>query len=224
MKLAYLTLTILTLVSCSIFKHNKTTETMWINGYQKDCIGVGPQKCFLVQHGDTLTEDWKNFYDRVEGFDFEPGYIYELEVNKTILPPNEVPADASNIRYTLVKIKSKERDPKFILHDIYVVTNINGYGELKDLSKAPTFEINLTDARIGGKDGCNTYGASIEKLTNTDIQFGVAFATKMYCTPMDIADAFQKALPQVQHYQRKGMFLYLMDKNRKVVLTLKKVD
>lgn len=225
MKLLQFVLAILILSSCSMFKHQSKTQTMWVNSSQTDCVGVGPQKCLLVQHGDSLTDVWQNFYDGIEGFDYEPGYIYQLEVKKTLLDPSEVPADASTIKYTLVNELSKTLDPKLQIHDIYVITNISGYGEIKDLSIAPTMEINTTKNQVFGKDACNNYSASINLLTDTDITFGMAMATKMYCEEtMPIADAFHKAFNQVKHYQYKEGFLYLMNDERKVILTLKKVD
>ncbi|SFT85879.1 META domain-containing protein [Lishizhenia tianjinensis] len=225
MKLLQIVLTLSLLTSCGLFKSKADTQTMWVNSFKTDCTGVGPQQCLLIQHGDSLGNNWSNFYDQIEGFTYEPGYIYELEVKKTVLDPANVPADASTIKYSLVKEISKTMDVRLQIHDIYVITNISGYGELKDLSLAPTMEINVTQNRISGKDACNTYGAQIENLNATDISFGMAMATKMYCQEtMPIADAFHKVLGQVKHYQRKEGFLYLMNEERKVILTLKKVD
>lgn len=68
-----------------------------------DCTGVAPQKCLLVKKGDA--SEWEFFYSPIEGFNYEEGYEYVLEVRED--PVENVPADASSIKYTLVKEVSK---------------------------------------------------------------------------------------------------------------------
>jgi len=68
-----------------------------------DCIGVAPQKCLLVKKGSDA--DWEFFYSHIEGFNYEPGYEYTLEVKEDKV--ENVPADGSSIRYVLVKEISK---------------------------------------------------------------------------------------------------------------------
>lgn len=68
-----------------------------------DCTGVGPQKCLLIKKA--ASDDWQYFYSNIEGFNHQNGYEYVLEVKEDILP--NVPADASAIKYTLIKEVSK---------------------------------------------------------------------------------------------------------------------
>lgn len=68
-----------------------------------DCTGVAPMKCLQVK--ETQSGNWTNFYSNIEGFTYEPGYEYVLKV-KTEKIQNP-PADASSIKYTLVKQVSK---------------------------------------------------------------------------------------------------------------------
>lgn len=68
-----------------------------------DCEGVIPQKCLLVKMGDQ--KEWENFYDNIEGFVYEEGYEYVIEVvEEKIKNP---PADGSSIKYKMVKQISK---------------------------------------------------------------------------------------------------------------------
>lgn len=68
-----------------------------------DCVGVAPQKCLLVKKGaDT---NWTFFYSQIEGFNYEEGYEYVLEVKEEKV--ENVPADASSLKYILVKEVSK---------------------------------------------------------------------------------------------------------------------
>ena len=89
-------------ISCS----GKTdTVKMTIASERADCVGVGPQKCLLVKEKDD--PNWTFLYNDIEGFTYEPGYEYEIEVRKE---QRENPAqDQSSLRYILVKEISKER-------------------------------------------------------------------------------------------------------------------
>ncbi len=82
---------------------------MRVNSYTVDCVGEIEGTCLLVQEGDMIgTENWENFYfyDSIDGFTYEPGFVYGLEVKKTEV--ENPPADGSSIRYELVRIVSKE--------------------------------------------------------------------------------------------------------------------
>ncbi len=79
------------------------TQTLYVNSELVDCEGAGPQKCMQVRRAPD--EDWELFYDQIEGFTFEPGFTYELQVRVT--PAQHVPADASSLRYTLVEVIDK---------------------------------------------------------------------------------------------------------------------
>lgn len=90
----------LLLLSCA---SNKGAVKMIVASQQGDCVGVAPQKCLLVKTGaDT---NWTFFYNQIEGFQYEPGYEYVLEVKEEKV--KNVPADASSLRYILVKEVSK---------------------------------------------------------------------------------------------------------------------
>ncbi|WP_255901712.1 DUF4377 domain-containing protein [Paradesertivirga mongoliensis] len=83
---------------------------MRVNYHTVTCTGVGPGTCLLVQTGEKLNSDqWEYFYfdNSIQGFDYEPGYIYTLSVDmEKITNP---PADASDTKYTLIKILAKEK-------------------------------------------------------------------------------------------------------------------
>ncbi|MGL5785691.1 MAG: DUF4377 domain-containing protein [Bacteroidales bacterium] len=90
---------------------NENQERIEVNSQLIDCMGVAPMKCMQVKYLDRTGEDkdtWSTMYGGIEGFDFEPGYVYVLEVEKEELDPKSVPADASTIHYKLVKVISKE--------------------------------------------------------------------------------------------------------------------
>lgn len=91
--------------------HLKPGERIyWVNSRKVDCIGVGPMKCLQVQKGQNRDSgDWEFFYDQIDGFDFEEGYLYKLIVKEEERSASETPADASSINYKLVKLLEKNR-------------------------------------------------------------------------------------------------------------------
>lgn len=77
--------------------------TLFVGPEKVDCVGVAPQKCLQIRYSPD--EDYQLFYSPIEGFEHEPGYDYELLVQKT--PIENPPADASSIQWTLVEIVSQ---------------------------------------------------------------------------------------------------------------------
>ncbi len=80
-------------------------KTFIVGPQTADCTGVAPMKCLQVK--EKPSENWTNFYSNIEGFTYEPGYEYVLQV-KTEKIENP-PADGSSIKYTLVKQVSKTK-------------------------------------------------------------------------------------------------------------------
>jgi hypothetical protein len=77
---------------------DENVEIMTVGSELKDCVGVGPMECMVV--------DDKFFYDDIEGFDYEEGYTYEIKVKKTEI--ENPPMDGSSIKYELLEVISKK--------------------------------------------------------------------------------------------------------------------
>jgi len=79
------------------------TKTIWVAHRRVDCIGVKPQKCYLIK--STQYEDWRFWYGEIEGFDFEEGYAYEIQVLERRI--EDPPADAADVQLELVEVLLK---------------------------------------------------------------------------------------------------------------------
>jgi hypothetical protein len=90
---------LLTLSSCS----DAEVLTLFVGPEEVECFGVGPRTCLQVR--ESPDEPWRNFFDSIQGFDFEPGFLYELVVEKR--PVSPVEADGSSYRYRLLRVVSK---------------------------------------------------------------------------------------------------------------------
>lgn len=81
-------------------------QVLIIGPETKTCdAGVMLKDCYQVKWTEDQ-KDWEYFYNEIEGFTFELGYLYKLLVSvETISNP---PADASSLKYKLIRVLEKE--------------------------------------------------------------------------------------------------------------------
>lgn len=197
-------------------------ETLWVNSLKTDCDAVGLTECLMIQDGEKIDpQAWENFYSPIEGFEYQSGYLYQIQVKKEDV--ENVAADASSFKFTLVKVLNKEIDPKLRLNDIWVCTSIFGE-EVGSREKAITIEFHLQDKRILGSDGCNNFNGGISVVGQDILKLGPIAGTRMMCQDMDMSDKFNKALNKIERYEINDMTLYLYCEEGNELMTLKKVD
>lgn len=68
-----------------------------------ECMGAFPQQCLLVRSDSS--EDWSYFYDPIEGFTHEEGFLYRVEVLRSRV--RNPPADGSSFAYRLIRVLSR---------------------------------------------------------------------------------------------------------------------
>lgn len=169
------------------------TINMQVKESKVPCTGVGATECFQVKMDKEA--EWTYFYDRIEGFDFEPGYRYKLKVEKTKQEEN-IPADASTYKYKLKKVVGKKRVKSITVMDSFlankkmVLLKING----KKVDNQSVY-FTLNDNKMSGKSGCNRFSASY-KLAGHKIEFTPGMGTLMACDEesMQLEEQFLKAL------------------------------
>ena len=179
------------------------TETYEVNSLRVPCTGVGPMECLQVRKAGS--DRWELFYSEIEGFDYEPGYLYRISVKEEPLDPKTVPADASSVRYTLVSVLEKSTDPRLRLNDIWVLRELEGQavpeGEPGAPIKRPYIEFQLRENRFMGNDGCNTFRGSLVSVGDRALQLGPAMGTKMSCGNMALPNAFLAMLSRCDSYE-----------------------
>ena len=80
-------------------------KTMFVGPERRTCQTVILTQCMV--EGPTAQGPWTFFYGEIEGFHYEPGFVYELRV--LVVPVPNPPQDASSLRYVLVRLVSKTR-------------------------------------------------------------------------------------------------------------------
>ena len=76
------------------------TTRLWIGPERVECEGVAPMMCLQVATSED--GDYQLFYDTIEGFDYQEGTSYVIDVSITEV--ENPPADAASLQYTLVEI------------------------------------------------------------------------------------------------------------------------
>ncbi|WP_194974510.1 DUF4377 domain-containing protein [Aquiflexum lacus] len=207
---------------------SKTVEEkiFWVNSAKIPCSGVGPMTCLQIQEGDEIDEGkWKNFYSNIEGFEYQPGNIYKIKVNIEKLP-DPIPADASNLGYKLVEIISQEPDRTLRLTDIWKVIELGKFKNPMAGEKALTMEINISERRVFGFSGCNTFRGGIAKITESELIFGNLASTMMACGEQEnkLERLMGELISDTRFYKFENRNLYLMDKEENVLIVFLKVD
>src|SRR5688500_17863854 len=67
------------------------------------CAGYeGQTECYLVQKGSNVGgEQWDYFYEQIDGFEYEVGFVYTLLVAEEFIEKPQ--ADAPHVKYSLIR-------------------------------------------------------------------------------------------------------------------------
>lgn len=197
----------LTIMSC------KSTEHIYIADHLVDCQGEGDQKCMLVK--SKMADNWANFYDQIEGFNYEEGYEYLLGVKTTKI--KNPPADGSSIKYTLVEVyeKKKVEKPISINNDWQVIAMKDL--DLDEIENKPTVKFDGVNHKISGFAGCNNYFGEY-KPENKELDFSQMGMTRKMCKDMSIETTFLNNLKNAKMMGIDGKSLVFYDENNDPII------
>jgi len=207
MKTLFISLLILIAAkSCDETKH------IYVADYLVDCTDVSPQKCMLIK--EKIVDEWTIFYDQIEGFNYEEGYEYLLNVKiKTIKNP---PADGSNLKYTLVEVfEKKKTDKQITLNNKWKVISMQG---IDDLQIRPTIQFDADEKKISGFAGCNNYFGSYDP-ESIQLDFSKMGMTRKICPDMTVESAFTNHLRNVSYYKIENKVLSFYSANDETLIT-----
>ena len=221
----------LTLAACSSLirkSADANINTYWVNSSKVACTGEGARSCLQIKRGSDLESgNWEMFYSNIEGFDYEPGYLYFLRVKESPRP-EPIPADASSIVYTLVEVVEKRLDAKLRLNDLWALERVGvediDAKDLPDGIELPTIEFQLAENRVGGTDGCNNFSGQLAEVGEETLTFGPLAMTKKMCQGSRVPDRVTSALNQVTTYKIDGLKLSLLNAAGAEILRYRKVD
>ncbi len=151
-------LLILTLTACTNDDSaGEERVNMIIDHHYEMGVGVGPVPVLRVQEGEQVAADqFQIFYGGIAGFDFEPGFVYELEVLKRNV--ENPPADAPSIEYVLVNEISKVPVPAKTTFEM----TIKGFGTEFVISETDGTYNFLSFIPLDCQQRCNELELAIE--------------------------------------------------------------
>lgn len=196
------------------------TSIYWTSGFKTECTaGAAELSCLSVSKSEDLnTANWEVFYSSIEGFEFEKGFLKKIKVKEEILDPKSVPADASSIKYTLIKELDKQPDKRVLIEGKWLLSRFNN-SPINRSVVLPKLEITLNQMRIGGSGGCNSYSSQIETINSKSIKFGNIMATEMFCSNNNIENEYFRLLEKVNSYEVQDKILNLYDSEAHSILT-----
>lgn len=121
--------------------------------------------------------------------------------------------------------QSNQLDASYRLHDIWALEQVAGVSvKPGNYRQQPTMEINITEMRVMGNDGCNNYSGQVKTADDSHLVFGPLAGTRKFCPDMEIPDLLGSALANVQQYQIENLRLHLLDANSEELMVFRKVD
>lgn len=214
-RLMIILITVALIQSCSSSKN----RIFWVSGVKIECSsGAGKTACLNVHRGvDIANPNWENFYAPIDGFDFIEGYLQKIEVRETKLDNTEIPADASYVKYTLVKVLDQQKDNRTELNGSWKLVKINA-NPLNRMVVVPAMTIDLSKNILAAHGGCNDFSGKIKLLTQTSISLGEVAGTAKACINKNIETEFKQALNSIASYDVNNETLTFFNENDKEVL------
>ena len=87
-----------------ISRCGNNTEILIIGPYKTACVGAFEQECYLEFNEES--QRWEFFYDGIQGFNFEQGFIWTLKVS--LHEYNGDIQDVGLYEYRLIEVLNKE--------------------------------------------------------------------------------------------------------------------
>lgn len=191
-------------------------KTFQVAPAMQDGVGVGPVTCLLVKR--STDSNYQMFYSAIQGFEYVPGYEYELKVRVT--ERENVPADASKYEYQLIEVVAKKPAGLSIDNTAWMLKNyISVSGTIDPVMERSESYLKIADGKVTGNAGVNNFLAGV-KVQGTSLEFSANGSTMMMGPPELMAqeDQFLKLLGETADFLIVGEELRFRNAEQKVLL------
>lgn len=117
----------------------------------------------------------------------------------------------------------RKTDNRTKIHDIWSAVRIEG-SPINSMVPVPRLEINTTEMKIYGNNGCNDYFGTLTNLTENSISFGKIGSTRKMCPEMEVPKRYDAALLKTRTFRFDGRALIFSDEEGEEILTFMKTD
>lgn len=199
-------------------------QTLFVGPIQVECEGVSPQLCLLVKSNPT--DHFELFYDQIIGFEYEPGFTYELQVTEETI--DDPPADSPSIRLILEEVIEEVEASSPLEGSFWDLQSYRDEdGTLQEVIPQVQTNIKFNTLEIGGSSGCNTFFGSYT-VDGEWIFVGVLASTEIFCDEpegvMEQERSYLSAINNAQTYQINGDELQMINSEGDILLTYNRVE
>lgn len=197
------------LLCCSFFSScASSTQEIIVGPEQTFCKGSAGVKCYQVKKNDSLAE-WETLQGSIAGFDYEPGYIYTLEVYTKKADDDTI----NTSQYTLKRVLGKKKQEDKVPLGNFLVTEFKNENVLDH-----RISMNFTEeGQVNGKGVCNRYSGTFTATTLHRIKFSQAATTRMLCKEPALERDFFQTMSAVNKYSLEDQELKLYIDNDRVL-------
>ena len=193
-------------------------STLYVAPMMVECETTEIYKCLLV--ADSPDGEYRPFYGKINGFDYEEGYQYTLLVEEMAMdePPSDAPAGV----WDLLAVTRKEPaaavsaapEQTALEGTLWMLTSLaDADGQMQAALAGSEVSATFQDGRVVGNAGCNNYTANYT-LDGNMLVIGPTATTMMACISVELSAqeaAYLNALAEVAEYQVSGETLTLLD-------------
>lgn len=206
-------LTIILFTAFAIFSCSQqqkiSTKTIYVNSF-KDELG----NYLISDKKINIGEQWIAFNGVFNDFEFKPGQISIIEVEKE-----------NDSTYNTINIVDQYQDKNLIINDIWILHKIkNNTINKTEHIKIPTLQFSINNNKVYGNDGCNNLSGLFLYDEQGYIKIENLISTKMMCKNMEVSDKFNSLLTKADHYTVENNMLFLFDLQNNELMTFKKID
>ena len=208
-------ITVFTLLLKMNISANDLPIRFYVANHKASCTGLTSQMCYLMKNSPNGI--WQNYYNDIEGFNYEEGYEYEILVKKKVI--ENPPADGPAFVYKLVNVVKKTPTMvislnyrKMLDQNEYYLKRIRVDNKLKNFTDGQNVYMTfiLNDNIVRGMDGCNSFSGNV--IINKDsISFSNFALSEMYCQEVKVDKIFNQLIMKVNRYRISGSLLKLFN-------------
>lgn len=194
------------LIACATNAKKDTLRIVNIAPEKSPCAALAVDiTCMMVKWENK--QQYELFYSDIEGFEFEPGYEYQLRV--MVEKIENPPADASNLRYKLIEQIRKKKMHITMKDDTQTKNLANKTWQLvrfkeKDITGSPDTHFMMMNAgqnKLSSKVGCNNLTFAYKISEQSSIQMSLIGSTRMLCPQDTIESEYIAMMATVNHFE-----------------------
>lgn len=183
-----------------------TEKKMIISAETRPCqAGVMEKECMQIKNYPNQKK-WSNFYENIEGFNYQKGTEYEIVVKEENV--ENPPADASSLKYTLVKIitqkkiKTTNNNNATIEDKRWKLIELKGE-PIKGNEQTHYLIFHSKEAKIEAKANCNVLHFGYQLKNGVQLTVSQGISTEMAC-PGTLEENFISVLTSADNITTNG--------------------